>query len=575
MVMAPPQMSSPARYSTPNTTGEEMPRHVALIGAGPWGRNLARSFHTLGALAAVSDPDASALAKCLEGLDGVEAATSVAQVLGRSDVTAVAIAAPAALHYALAKQALDAGKDVFVEKPLCLDVKEGVALGALADREGRVLMVGHLLRYHPHVCRLLELVAQGELGRLHYITSNRLNLGRIRNEENALWSFAPHDLSVILALAGYRMPESIRCDGESYLTQGVCDTTLTSLRFSEGLRAHVYVSWLNPFKEQKLTVVGSKGMAVFDDTQPWATKLVVFRDYLRWQDGRLPVPTRATGTPVLVPEAEPLLEECRHFLECCAARRSPRTDAAEGLRVLQLLSAAQASLERNGEAVSPTAPPAATYFVHPTAVVDAGADVGPGTKVWHFSHVSAGARLGAKCNLGQNVFIADGVTLGQNVKVQNNVSIYTGAIIEDDVFLGPSCVLTNVSNPRSQVLRHALYEPTVIRKGASVGANATIVCGVTIGRYAFIAAGAVVTKDVPDYALIVGNPGRVAGWMSRHGHRLLVDSEGAAVCPESGYRYQREGTGPGATLRCLDLAEDTPLPSNLAKGERDYRSFKV
>ncbi len=553
-----------------------MQRHVALIGAGPWGRNLARNLHRLGALAVVCDPDAETLARCLEGLDGVDAAASVEDAIGRQDVSAVAIAAPAALHHALSKQALEAGKDVFVEKPLCLNVQEGEALGALADRESRVLMVGHLLRYHPHVCQLLELVAQGELGRLHYITSNRLNLGRIRSEENALWSFAPHDLSVILALAGFRLPETVRCEGESYLTPGVCDTTLTSLRFSEGLRAHVHVSWLNPFKEQKLTVVGSNGMAVFDDTQPWATKLVVFRDYLRWQDGR-PVPTRATGTPIVVPEAEPLLEECRHFLECCEARRSPRTDAAEGLRVLQVLSAAQASLEGHGEAVSPlrSPEPVAPYFVHPTAVVDAGADVGTGTKVWHFSHVSAGARLGPQCNLGQNVFIADGVTMGRNVKVQNNVSIYAGATIEDDVFLGPSCVLTNVSNPRSQVLRHALYEPTVIRRGASIGANATIVCGVTIGRYAFVAAGAVVTREVPDYGLVVGNPGRVVGWMSRHGHRLQVSDDGAAVCPESGYRYECEGTGRAATLRCLDLSEDDPLPASLARGERAYRSFKA
>ncbi len=211
------------------------------------------------------------------------------------------------------------------------------------------------------------------------------------------------------------------------------------------------------------------------------------------------------------------------------------------------------------------------YFVHPTAVVDAGATIGAGTKIWHFAHISPGARIGEKCIFGQNTFVADGVVVGNNVKAQNNVAIYTGTTIEDDVFLGPSCVLTNVTNPRSQVNRHSLYEPTLIKRGATIGANATIVCGITLGRYCFIAAGAVVAKDVPDYALIQGVPGRRAGWMSRHGHLLKPDAQGELRCPESGYRY-REVT-PGV-LRCLDLDEDAPLPAELSKGARSYDSFK-
>lgn len=194
-------------------------------------------------------------------------------------------------------------------------------------------------------------------------------------------------------------------------------------------------------------------------------------------------------------------------------------------------------------------------FVHPSSVVDEPCVIGRGTKIWHFCHVSANATIGERCNLGQNVFVAGGVVIGNNVKIQNNVSIYTGTVIEDDVFLGPSCVLTNVSNPRSQIVRHSLYERTVLRRGASVGANATIVCGTTIGRYAFVAAGAVVTKDVPDYALMVGVPARKAAWMSRHGHRLADDGSGVLVCPESGFRYAEQG----GALRCLDLDEEAPL----------------
>jgi UDP-2-acetamido-3-amino-2,3-dideoxy-glucuronate N-acetyltransferase len=211
------------------------------------------------------------------------------------------------------------------------------------------------------------------------------------------------------------------------------------------------------------------------------------------------------------------------------------------------------------------------FFAHPTAVIDAGAAIGAGTKVWHFAHISPGARIGEKCIFGQNTFVADGVVIGNNVKAQNNVAIYTGTVIEDDVFLGPSCVLTNVTNPRSQVNRHSLYEPTTIRRGATVGANATIVCGITLGRYCFIAAGAVVSRDVPDYALIQGVPGRHTGWMSRHGHRLQGDAHTELRCPESGYRYREE---PAGILRCLDLDEDAPLPPDLRQGNRSYDSFK-
>lgn len=214
----------------------------------------------------------------------------------------------------------------------------------------------------------------------------------------------------------------------------------------------------------------------------------------------------------------------------------------------------------------------ADYFVHESAYVDQGAVIGQGTKIWHFSHIHCGARIGSNCNFGQNTNVANDVVIGNNVKVQNNVSIYTGTTIEDDVFLGPSCVLTNVTNPRSQVKRHSLYEKTLIRRGATIGANATVVCGITIGRYAFIAAGAVVTRDVPDYTLMIGSPAKACGWMSRHGHRLShPDTEGVYTCPESGLRYQKTQTG---TLRCLDIDEDAPLPPDKAVGRVLYDDLK-
>ena len=212
------------------------------------------------------------------------------------------------------------------------------------------------------------------------------------------------------------------------------------------------------------------------------------------------------------------------------------------------------------------------YFVHSSAFVDEPSEIGAGTKIWHFCHVLPGPRIGRACTLWRNGMAGHDVVIGDNVKIQNNVAVYTGTVVEDDVFLGPSCVLTNVSNPRSQVVRRALYEKTLLRRGCTIGANATVVCGTTVGRYAFVSAGAVVTKDVPDYALMMGVPARQVGWMSRHGQRLTKPgAEGTMTCPESGFRYRVEK----GVLRCLDVEEDAPLPAENAVGRRGYREFRA
>jgi UDP-2-acetamido-3-amino-2,3-dideoxy-glucuronate N-acetyltransferase len=198
-------------------------------------------------------------------------------------------------------------------------------------------------------------------------------------------------------------------------------------------------------------------------------------------------------------------------------------------------------------------------FVHPSSYIDEPCEIGEGTKIWHFSHVMKDVIIGKNCSLGQNVMVANGVVIGNNVKIQNNVSIYSGVTIEDDVFLGPSCVFTNVINPRSQVNRKSEYIPTLVKRGATIGANATIVCGVHLGNYAFVGAGAVVCDNVPDYALMLGVPAKQKGWMSRHGQRLLPqDDLGLLRCPQSGWRYKLEN----GSLHCIDWPEDKPLPES-------------
>jgi UDP-2-acetamido-3-amino-2,3-dideoxy-glucuronate N-acetyltransferase len=545
---------------------------VAVVGAGYWGKNLVRNFREIGSLAVVCDRDPSVEALCRGGDGDVRYEADFAALLADPQINAVALATPAVTHYEMASAALIAGKDVFVEKPLAVELSDGERLVATAQERRRVLMVGHVLRYHPAILKIQELVRDGALGKIQYVYSNRLNIGKIRSEENILWSFAPHDISVILALLG-ESPGKVFCRGAAYLNRQVFDVTMSYLDFPSGVQAHIFVSWLHPVKEQKLVVVGSEKMAVFDDTSD--DKLLLYPHRVEWRN-RIPTAIKAAAEIVPLEQREPLRAECEHFVDCVRTRRDPVTDGSEGLRVLEVLDACQRSLLKGGTIIETRHQRVAgrqlPYFVHPSAFVDQGAQIGAGTKIWHFSHVMPGARVGSNCVLGQNVNVDGGAVIGNNVKIQNNVSVYSGVTLEDDVFLGPSCVLTNVSNPRSQVNRHAIYEKTTLKRGSTVGANATIICGVTLGRYAFVAAGSVLTTNAPDYALMVGNPARRVGWMSRHGHRLgTPDATGVMSCGESGLRFQEVEPG---MLRCLDLDEDADLPRELATGSGPYRQFR-
>lgn len=516
-----------------------MKKNIAVIGCGYWGKNLARCFSELGVLGMVCDVNAEHLRKAQLGFVIPELTRSVDDVLNNKNIDAVVIATPASAHYEVSKKALLAGKDVFVEKPLALDLNQGRELVELAANAGRILMVGHVLNYHSAVCELKRLVSTGSLGRLRYIYSNRLSFGKIRREENILWSFAPHDISMILSLIG-ASPVEVSSKGSNFLHPGIADVTLSTLKFDNGVDAHIFVSWLHPFKEQKLVVIGEERMAVFDDTAPWGEKLLVYPHQVVWHDG-IPEAKKAEGEKIDVLKVEPLKEECKHFLECISTRSKPMTDGTEGISVLGVLHSLQESLNKNGASVSIKAK-TPDYFVHETAIVENGAKVSKGAKIWHFSHVMGGAEIGEGSSLGQNVVMMSGSKLGKNVKVQNNVSVYEKVIVEDDAFLGPSMVFTNVINPRSHVSRKHEYLPTYIRKGATIGANATIVCGNEIGEYAFIGSGAVVTKDVSPYALMYGNPARQHGWMCRCGVKLNFDGEKTidqTTCKTCGALYEK------------------------------------
>lgn len=318
---------------------------IAVIGSGYWGKNHVRNLYQLGELSLVCDTTEAGRAIAAEIAPNVNIVADVERVFS-SDVKGVVIATPAKTHYAITKRALISGKDVLVEKPLALTYLEGAELVDLAWKLGRILMVGHVLEYHPAIVRLRELAAAGELGKIRYVYSNRLSLGKIRREENALWSLAPHDISIILRLLG-QLPFQVSATGGSYVTSNIADVTVTNLLFDNGVRSHIFVSWLHPFKEQRLVVIGDQRMASFEDV---GKSLTLYDHRVEYLNGQ-PVPIRGEGTTVPFASDEPLKLECQAFICAIESREPPLTDGVSGLDVLAVLQAAQQSLVMNGEPI--------------------------------------------------------------------------------------------------------------------------------------------------------------------------------------------------------------------------------
>jgi UDP-2-acetamido-3-amino-2,3-dideoxy-glucuronate N-acetyltransferase len=521
-------------------------KNIAVIGAGYWGKNLVRNFHELGALQAVCDPNQKVQSQIRKDYPDVFSIDQLDTLLNSPSVAAFVIATPAVTHFGLAAKALASGKHVFVEKPLAVTYNEGLQLVEMAASAGKIIFVGHILHYHQGVVKLKQMISEGKIGRLQYIYSRRLSLGKIRREENILWSFAPHDISLILSIVG-EDPSYVDTVGSNFLHASIADVTITNLKFPSGIGAHIFVSWLNPFKEQRLVVVGSQGMLVFDDTRPVDEKLVLYPHTINWKDG-LPIAEKAEAVNVSLSDGweEPLKAECRAFIKAITTGQQPFTSGKEGLRVLHVLELSQKSMKEKDNPISVgNAPktvkfsPPKDAFVHETAIIDDGVRIGKGAKIWHFSHILSGTTIGEHCNIGQNVVIGPDVEIGDRCKIQNNVSVYKGVTLEEGVFCGPSMVFTNIYNPRAEISKMDQVRPTLVKKGATLGANCTIVCGNTIGRYAFIGAGAVITKDAPDYALMVGNPAKQMGWACVCGERLTIDLS----CPACKKSFEKAATG--------------------------------
>jgi len=501
--------------------------HICVVGAGRWGMNHIRTLDRLGYLAGISESDIDNRNRLAREYPHVNVFGKVLDAV--DDIfDGFTIATPAETHFEIAKYLIERGKHVLVEKPLTMTVDEAKKLKNMAEERGVNLMVGHLLLFHPAIRKMKGLITGGKIGKLQYMYSNRLNLGAVRTEENILWSFAPHDISIFQYFTE-SYPIKVESCGGAFLQPHIHDSSMTILTYTKNRMGHIFVSWLHPFKEHRIIVIGSKGMLFFEDSSN-DKKILFYEKGINLINGE---PVTHDGPTETIPYESvlPLDEELKYFATHLDGSRVEIAGAQNAVEVMEILVEASVSLQDNQddkvkEVLSHNEK---AYFAHETAVLDQGCLIGHGTKIWHFSHVLFNTTIGDNCTIGQNCVIGPDVLVGNGCKVQNNVSIYKGVHIEDDVFCGPSMVFTNVYNPRASIKKMEELRPTLVRKGATIGANATVICGVTIGRYAFIGAGAVVSKDVPDYALMVGNPAKQIGWVCECGERL-DDKMKCALC---------------------------------------------
>lgn len=525
-----------------------MKRNIALLGAGRWGEKLLRVLYEREAVGWVYVRSLQKYKSLQEAYPGLHWTTDLSEIWRAEACQAVVIATPASTHPELIEAALLAGKDVFCEKPIAFSLGQVRRLAALAKEKARLLMGGHVLHYHPAVEALKQLLAEGKLGKLVAFHAERTGLGRFPLSEDALWGLAIHDLGLVQYLLPVEV-EEIKAQAQQAVSSDKAEAVWVHLQLASGVKGEIFASWLYPERRRRLTLIGTEGMAVFseDGEKP---SLTFHAHRFVWHNGQVPTLYPAqSGEKVSLPSVEPLAVEMEHFLECVRTRSEPRTS-------VQALEPVIALAERIHRRLYPDAEAARTYFVHPTAIVDEEVEIGEGTKIWHFSHVLRGSRIGKNCVLGQNVVVGPFVRVGNNCKIQNNVSLYYGVELEDGVLCGPSCVFTNDKYPRAFIERRNEFLQTRVRQGATLGANATIMCGTTIGRFAMVGAGAVVLHDVPDHALVVGNPARQVGWVCECGETLReLQQDELYYCDRCDLTYRRTLKGLEKVAHPSDVGE--------------------
>jgi UDP-2-acetamido-3-amino-2,3-dideoxy-glucuronate N-acetyltransferase len=512
-----------------------MDKKICVVGAGRWGKNHVRTLAKLGFLGGIVDSDAAKLASIAEPYPEVKTFTNLNDAI-EDNFDGFTVATPAETHFEIAKQIIESEKPVLVEKPVTLTATEARRLKQLAEEKNVNLMVGHVLLFHPAIRKIRELIQSDKIGKLQYLYSNRLNLGTVRTEENILWSFAPHDISIFQYFVG-DMPIEVVSRGGAFVQPHLHDSTMTVLTYPDNVVGHIFVSWLHPFKEHRLVVIGSKGMLSFDDSSE-EKEILFYEKGIDWINGN---PVKRDGATEVIDydRSMPLTEELKYFVERLDGRPIEIADGQNGVEVLEILEWASASLRSETKTAPKPQAGEKSWFAHESSFIDNDVEIEEGTKIWHFSHVQPGAKIGRKCVLGQNVNIGNNVKIGNFVKIQNNISIYEGIELEDYVFCGPSMVFTNILDPRCKYPQRGteFYKKTLVKEGASMGANCTIVCGNTLGKHSFIAAGAVVTKDVPDYALMAGVPARQKGWVCECGE-ILPQFEEKVSCPRCSLNYK-------------------------------------
>ncbi len=511
-----------------------MAKRICVVGAGHWGKNHIKTLHELGALGGIVESDLKKQDELKKQYVNTRFYEDLKDALSDS-YDGYTVATPAYTHYSVGKEILEQRKPVLIEKPMALKVSEARELKQLADKKNVTLMVGHVLLFHPAIQKIKELIQDNKIGKLQYIYSNRLNLGTVRTEENILWSFAPHDIAIFEYLIEC-LPTEIISRGGAFLQPYIHDSTMTILKFPNNIVGHIFVSWLHPFKEHRIIVIGSKGMFVYEDSSD-KKDLLFYEKGIDWVRGE-PVKREGPTEIIHYDIKMPLTEELKYFIEHLDGEKPAISDGRNGVEVLEILEKATLSLLEE-KPLNDNNQNQMHYFLHSSSFVDEHVEIGEGTKIWHFSHIQSNAKIGKNCTFGQNVNVGNNVVIGNHVKVQNNVSIYEGVELEDYVFCGPSMVFTNIKDPRCKYPQRGgkHYLRTLVKEGASIGANATIMCGITIGKHAFIGAGAVVTKDVPDYALMLGVPARQAGWACECGENLPPITN-KITCPRCSIQYE-------------------------------------